>query len=133
LDPELEAPGDPLRFPLQSSSEFRDEHVASSFSPQRQPPSECGCINALSMLDVDRKRLSLVAPAGQHYRGPEVLELAEMVRPIGNGLVEQRPDQIVAADADVECFHQRLEGRVINLVEHYTIFSEFEETAIAAP
>ena len=91
---QLEALGDALGLCLELRRPAPARTTRRGFPPQRQP--------ALEKMRLDRQfhmrrhRIAFVASRRQHHRGPERVQLAQMLVPILDRVVEYRPDQRIA-------------------------------------
>ena len=82
------------------------EELAASLVEQGQPAIEQPRLYSFHS-EMDRDGVTLVAPASEHHRGPEVVHRREVGSPVaGNSALENRSELGIGADLGVEAVNQ---------------------------
>ena len=80
---------------------FWFEYLGQGEIPEAQPALEVPRVHLWNR-QVGHHGVAFVAPGGEHDGTPEILELGQMFRPIGDDAIENRPNQVILADASVK-------------------------------
>ena len=93
-------------FARNASATSSSKGLAASLIEQGQPAIEKPRLYSFHS-EMDRDRVTLVAPASEHHRGPEVVHRREVGSPVaGNSALENRSELGIGADLGVEAVNQ---------------------------
>ena len=97
---------------------FRRQALRGAGFPQGQPALEHIRRYLRPVAYMGRHGLALVTARGEHHRRPEIRQLAQMLRLVGNRPVEDRTEQRVGAHLGVEMGDKPGEARFVETVSN---------------
>jgi hypothetical protein len=109
-DAELQGLGDPAGTIDEEFRGSRRTDIARRLIEESQPLPEMGRGKA-RQLGVHQNRLSFVAAAHQHDRGPEITHPAQVQVPVFDGCIEDRTEEGIPPHAAIEFRNEPLDHR----------------------
>ncbi len=115
-DPHLETVGDAAGAHDEGIGNLQREQLPRGCFEDLQPAIEMLALQGQHK--VWPHRPPVVATCPQHDRGPEIRDLSDVVIPVRDSRIEDRPDQVVLASTAVEGSHQIRDRRLVDRRMH---------------